>query len=318
MSSADGPLLVREATLDAAFQVAGAERWGVPYGVFVEAIERAVRSRFASGAPDPATVDAFVTALHLPDVALACACGQGTPEAWDHFVLTFRPELYRAARAIAGEAGSRELADSLYAELFGLPGPGGERRSLFRYYHGRSKLATWLRSVLAQRHVDAVRAARRLSSLDDPEHPVELQVAAGTALLPDQARHMRAAAEAVTAALGTLEAPDRLRLAYYYVHELTLAEIGRLLGEHEATASRKLERARRALRERIEAGLAGHGLTATDIDDWAAVARDAWDAVLADALAVPAPGRSPSPATARGAGAAQAGELRPFKGKRTP
>ena len=31
----------------------------------------------------------------------------------------------------------------------------GERRSLFRYFQGRSSLATWLRAVLAQRYVDA-------------------------------------------------------------------------------------------------------------------------------------------------------------------
>ena len=42
----------------------------------------------------------------------------------------------------------RELADSLYADLFGLDTRDGERRSLFRYYHGRAKLTTWLRSVL--------------------------------------------------------------------------------------------------------------------------------------------------------------------------
>ena len=42
--------------------------------------------------------------------------------------------------------------------------------------------------------------------------------------------------------LDALAPRDRLRLAYYYVEELTLAEIGKLLGEHEATVSRKLER----------------------------------------------------------------------------
>ena len=61
----------------------------------------------------------------------------------------------------AGEARARELADSLYAELYGLNGAGGARgRALLDYFHGRSKLATWLRTVLAQRHVDALRAAQ--------------------------------------------------------------------------------------------------------------------------------------------------------------
>ena len=60
---------------------------------------------------------------------------------------------------------------------------------------------------------------------------------------------------ALAAALDSLEPRDRLRLAYYYSDERTLAEIGRLLGEHEATASRKLERTRRGLRERVDAAL---------------------------------------------------------------
>ena len=41
-------------------------------------------------------------------------------------------------------------------------------------------------------------------------------------------------------------------MSYYYVQELTLAEIGRLLKEHEATVSRQLTRTRRALREAVE------------------------------------------------------------------
>ena len=38
---------------------------------------------------------------------------------------------------------------------------------------------------------------------------------------------------------------ERMLLACYYVDQLTLAEIGRTLGEHESTVSRQLERTRR-------------------------------------------------------------------------
>ena len=77
------------------------------------------------------------------------------------------------ARAILRASGSgndaraEELADSLYAELYGIRSASGERRkSLFEYFHGRSKLSTWLRAVLAQRHVDLLRADRGTISLD--------------------------------------------------------------------------------------------------------------------------------------------------------
>ena len=45
----------------------------------------------------------------------------------------------------------------------------GARQSLFRYFHGRSKLSTWLRAVLAQRHIDRLRAGRKLDPLPDDQ-----------------------------------------------------------------------------------------------------------------------------------------------------
>src|SRR2546430_9339638 len=43
------------------------------------------------------------------------------------------------------------------------------RSSLFNHFHGRSKLSTWLRAVLAQRYVDVLREEKRLESLEDEE-----------------------------------------------------------------------------------------------------------------------------------------------------
>ena len=53
-------------------------------------------------------------------------------------------------------------------------------------------------------------------------------------------------------ALKTLAPQDRLRMGYYYRHELSLKEIGRLMGEHESTVSRKLARTRHQLKNEIE------------------------------------------------------------------
>jgi RNA polymerase sigma-70 factor (ECF subfamily) len=173
----------------------------------------------------------------------------------------YRPELYRAARAIAGDSTGGELADSLYAELYGLTSRGESRRSLFDYFHGRSKLGTWLRAILAQRHVDEIRRARRTESIDDPAKDPPLEIPnratpfeAGSDE-PDRARFLALLQAVLAEALGALDPRERLRLAYYYVDELTLAEIGRLLGEHEATVSRKLDRVRKELRQRVDAVL---------------------------------------------------------------
>jgi RNA polymerase sigma-70 factor (ECF subfamily) len=306
------------AAVDAAYQRSEGTRWQVSRARFAEAVAHSVAKRFdAAGRPTHDAVEAFVASLHAQDLALACACADGHGEAWDHFVLTYRPELYRAARAIAGESAARELADSLYAELYGLTPADGGRRSLLTYYHGRSRLGTWLRSVLSQRHVDGIRARRRLTSLDDPDHAAPEPVVR-PAVEPDQADRLRVAAACVSTALAGLDGPSRLRLAYYYVHGLTLAQAGQLFGEHEATASRKLEKARVALRTLIETSLAAHGLRSEDVESWGDVATQAWDAALGDALAVSAPGPPATARTAAGTAEAQATAPASFKGKRTP
>lgn len=308
------------AAVDVAYRHSDGARWDVSLAAFGEAVARSVAKRFGDAGAGRArdAVDTYIASLHADDLALACACAAGHGAAWDHFVLTFRPELYRAARAIAGESGARELADSLYAELFGLSGADGSRRSLLTYYHGRSRLGTWLRSVLSQRHVDGIRAARRLTSLDDPDESTLEPVTTAAAMEPDAAARMREAAACVSAGLAGLDAPSRLRLAYYYVHGLTLAEAGRLFGEHEATASRKLEKARTALRRLIETALAERGVRVEDVESWSDVATQAWDAALGEALGVAAPGSADAADTAAGRAGPQEPARPAFKGKRTP
>jgi RNA polymerase sigma-70 factor, ECF subfamily len=249
-------------------KAAASSEWNLTREQFQAALERSAAKRFPDRAPDAKKIEAHLDALHANDLALACACSLGSPAAWDFFVAQFRPELYRAARAIAGysagqDANARELADSLYADLYGLRESEGCRKSLFDYFHGRSKLSTWLRAVLAQRHVDEIRRSRRTEPLEDEIGRENAEIAATRAPSPENdpqhdpehANHLAILQAALAAALGGLDSRDRLRLAYYYADDRTLAEIGRLLGEHEATASRKLERTRRDIRARVEASL---------------------------------------------------------------
>jgi len=240
--------------------------WNLTAEQFQITLERSVARRFSGervkSYPDSLAVEKYLDTLHAADLGLACACSAGNDPAWEYFVATYRSQLLRAACAIAGESGGRELADSLYGELFGLRESEGVRRSLFDYFHGRSKLGTWLHAILAQRHVDEFRRARNMDSLDDPEGgdgsgiAQKLPASSGS---PDPERepYLAMMQAAVEQALRALEPRDRLRLAYYYVEELTLLEIGKLLGEHEATASRKIERARQDVRRSVEAALRG-------------------------------------------------------------
>jgi RNA polymerase sigma-70 factor (ECF subfamily) len=241
-----------EATLERLFLRANAVKWGLAREVFAEAVGRSVASRFGASGANVGEIEAYVETLHLEDLALACACSAGQVTAWAYFLECFRPALRTAARAIAGDEAGVELADDLYGELYGLEQRDGRRRSLFDYFHGRSRLATWLRAVLAQRHIDRLRQGRRLEPLEEEESarkagPSERQGDPD----PDRSRYARLAHSALARAISHLAPRDRLRLASYYLHHLTLAQIGRLLAEHEATVSRKLERLRRDLREQV-------------------------------------------------------------------
>lgn len=187
------------------------------------------------------------------DLALARACADGDEDAWDRFVRDYRPLLYRSADALDPAGGAREVADALYADLFGLKEKDGERQSLFRYYQGRSSLATWLRAVLAQRYVDRLRATRRIAPLPEEDSAAALRAPdPAIAPDPDRQRLLTAIRRALGRSVAALAPRDRLRLACYYADGSTLAETGRALGEHEATASRNLGRTRRAIREDVE------------------------------------------------------------------
>lgn len=239
------------ALVETLFEQADAARWELARAVFVRALDASVHKAFAGQEPEADTRDAYLRGLHLQDLALACACACGHERAWEYFIATHRAALYRAADAIARDGGGRDLADSLYADLFGLVTRDGTRQSLFRYFHGRSSLATWLRAVLSQRYVDRLRASRRTGPIPDDESPGAL-TSQPVSPEPDRARFVAAMRAALAAALLCLSSPDRLRIACYYAQRMTLAQIGRLLGEHESTVSRHLDRTRGVLRREIE------------------------------------------------------------------
>ncbi len=252
----------------------------LPEAAFTETLRASVEHRFADAHPDATAVKRYLASLRLADLALACACRHGDERAWERFVLQLRPTLYRAGRAITGDdTAGRDLADSIYAELYGVRrGDQGssEPRSLFRYYHGRSTMATWLRAVLAQRHVDQIRESRRTVPTDPQELEQALPPEAPPEPEPRRDQRFVVLRTTLRRTLGDLPARDRLRLGCYYLQGMTLAAIGRLLGEHEATASRGLARSRRNIRAALESALEADGLTPTETRALLEQAVDAW------------------------------------------
>jgi RNA polymerase sigma-70 factor len=266
---------IDQALIEELYQRANAGRWQVPVDRFAQALEASAAKALGSdlgsdqgsdrGSDRGSDQRRYLESLRLEDLALACACAEGNPAAWDHFVLEYRPVLYRAADAMDPGGGARELADSLYADLFGLPAAGDERRSLFRYFHGRSSLATWLRAVLAQRQVDRARAAAKTAPLPDEELAGHMPHVRPADSDPDRGRYLALIHTAFREAVGRLAPRDRLRLLYYYAQGLTLAQTGRLLREHEASVSRHLSAARKAMRRDVERQLTEAALDSEEI-----------------------------------------------------
>ena len=251
MSAGSSRLQIDSALAHDLYDRANAGRWGISHEQWIAALAASASRVFGEESPTPRDVVKYLSALHLKDLALAQGCLANDDAAWEHFVRVHRPILYRAADALDRTGSLREIADALYGDLFGATEAGGQRRSLLRYFHGRSSLATWLRAIVAQRFVDHHRAHRKHEPLAEDTHP-EVLVVSSAERDPDRERHVTLMRHALARTIAALESRDRLRLGCYYGQGLTLAETGRLLREHEATVSRQLARTRRDIRRAVE------------------------------------------------------------------
>jgi RNA polymerase sigma-70 factor (ECF subfamily) len=221
-------------------------------------ILQTVASKYISDNATEKEFRTLLTSLRLEDLALARACAAGNERAWEVFLTRFREKLYEVAAYIAREqSAARELADSLYADLYGVSTREGERVSKLTSYTGRGSLEGWLRTVLAQEYVNRYRKQRRLVSLDE-ESEEGVQFAAPEVTPQVTESRLDAVTDEV---LEQLAPEDRFVLAAYYLDDRTLAQIAKTLGVHESTISRKLDKLGKSLRKSILAALIKRGMS---------------------------------------------------------
>lgn len=221
-------------------------------------ILREVRAKYA-GAASQAEARTFFLSLRVDELALARACAAGSNVAWEIFLTRYREKLYLAALRIARQdSAARDLADSLYADLYGTATRDGERKSKLASYTGRGSLEGWLRTVLAQEYVNRYRRTKRLVSLEEEsEEGVQFQAPEPEPTVPSDSR----VAQATDQVLTDLPAEDRMVLSAYYLDGRTLAEIARMMGVHESTISRKIDKLAKGLRKQILATLGRRGMS---------------------------------------------------------
>lgn len=241
------------------YEKSRAQEFGLSFDEFAVILEK-VSGDYLSSNASQAKIAELHRSLRLEDLALARACAQGREAAWDCFLNRYRQKLYDAAAAITkDESAARELADSLYAELFGTrQAEDGQRISKLISYTGRGSLEGWLRTVLAQNYVNQYRTRNKLVSFDEQIQPGEQLRNEVRSETPADSR----LEQATDAALRELSAEERMILASYYLDERTLAEIGRMLGVHESTISRRIDKITARLHKRIVRGLRQRGMSA--------------------------------------------------------
>jgi RNA polymerase sigma-70 factor (ECF subfamily) len=240
------------------YKKSGAAAFGISGPDFAQVLAEIARKHLPSQT-SPAETRTFCLTLRVEEIALARACAAGNEKAWEVFLTRYREKLYLTGMQIAREdSAARELADSLYADLYGLGGKDGVRVSKLVSYTGRGSLEGWLRTVMAQEHVNRYRRTKRLVSLDEESED-------GTQFAAPAAEPMSSVdprlADATDEALADLSPEDRFVLASYYLDGRTLADIARTLRVHESTISRKMDKLAKSLRKEIVAGLARRGMS---------------------------------------------------------
>jgi RNA polymerase sigma-70 factor (ECF subfamily) len=244
------------------YEAVGAQQFGVSSADLAEILGEVVGQ--CGNTASEAGVRNFLASLRLDELVLARACAAGDDRAWEVFLTRYRTTLYESAYKIAKEeSAARSLADSLYAELYGVDAKGQQRSSKLRSYHGRGSLQGWLRTVVAQQYVNLYRASRRETSLDaalDEGMQFESRE-------PDSSVTDPRAEAAAEEELTVLSAEERFLLVAYYLDRRTLAEIAKLQGVHESTISRKLERVTGGLRKRIRNRMMASGMSPRQVDE---------------------------------------------------
>lgn len=238
---------------------------GLSFADFAQCLVDLGRGGPGLGITGPQALD-FYWKLHLRDLALAQACSRGIPVAWERFMRRYRDRLYAAALVLTkDDSVARELSDSISGDLFVTITDAGEARvSKLASYTARGSLDGWLKAVLTHTYLDRYRSERRIVSLE--RHLDSLKsflVTEGGERATADPRLNDAIKEAF------LECPPEKRflLAAYFFDDRTLAEIAAMLGVHESTVSRRLNRTLHELRSSIARSLRKRGMTMRQIEE---------------------------------------------------
>lgn len=234
-------------------------------------------SEFAAGLSDEAR-----QSEHLADVYLARAALDADEAAMREvraLVRDLAPKAVRATGVRGYEAGDLEQ-DLMQLLLVGTLA----KQARLRQYEGRGPLGAWLRSCAIRECL----MRRRKRSADEPATDVPVALADASddpELQALKGRDRDAFSEAIASAFASLDSATRTLLRYYYLDRLDQRQIAAIYQVHDATISRRLDKARAEVLEHARTSLLAQG-TPTEV--WALV-RSRLDVSLGALLRTQAP-----------------------------
>ncbi len=216
------------------------------------------------------TWDGFFSQLQYLDAFLATACLEGIGPAWEQLFaakvgradrLLLDALRVRAARLYPRHEQEQETAINDFWGHLLLP-PAEGTLSILARYDGQRPLVPWLLRVFQNRHISKLRSPSEHASglAEDDRLEAPLQVDAPTSsvwheLFCDAARDW----------LSKLNDQEFLLLGLRWRYQLSQRDAARLLGIHEGTLSRQIDKLRDRCHEEIQKQLEAQGWIEEDL-----------------------------------------------------
>ncbi|MGQ9526064.1 MAG: sigma-70 family RNA polymerase sigma factor [Armatimonadota bacterium] len=174
-------------------------------------------------------------------------CVRGDNEAFNELVKRFERQVYNLAYRLTG---NHDDAEDVASEAF------VRAYNAIRRFRGDCALSTWLYRIVTNVYLDERkrRTAHPYSSLEEylevQDGQIKRQIE-DTSPSPDEAAERSERASALQAAISSLPEFQRIMIVLYHVQELPYEEIAQILNMPVGTVKSRLNRARRALRDRL-------------------------------------------------------------------
>jgi RNA polymerase sigma-70 factor len=192
----------------------------------------------------------FLSELHTADLYLTISCAQKSEAAWRQFENYFRKYLFDLAkRESANIEAARELADGVFADLFF---DDRSQRPRIASYEGLCPLARWLRIVISNRAINE--RQRKYKDIEYFESTPDLldENSLQRIELPLRANQYRCIVlDTFRGASSGLTQREQYILLLRYHYKLKEQEMGRLLGVHQSTVTRQLQRIYQKMRQEM-------------------------------------------------------------------